>query len=101
MSRLRLFQDKGIEDLILGVEIKHDDDDSDMTRAKEEAGTLHFQAVNRKLRQTNPADLPEAHRPHYAQHYAFKLLRPEDYNSFFGKLRTGLIAFEMGSVTNS
>jgi type III restriction enzyme len=100
VSRLRLFQDKGIEDLILAVEIKHDDDDSDMTQAKEKAGLKHFQAVNRKLRQTNPADLPVAHRPHYAQHYAFKLLRPEDYNNFFGNLRTGLIVFDTGSVTS-
>ncbi|MGA0332863.1 MAG: hypothetical protein ACO3N7_02405 [Kiritimatiellia bacterium] len=94
VQRLRLLQDEGIRDLILVVEIKHDDDDSAMTTAKEHFGKLHFQAINRRLRDTNPGDIPESHREHAAQLYHFRILRPEDYSSFFGRIRTGLMSFD-------
>jgi len=71
ISRLRQLQDKGIEDLILVVEIKSDDDDRDQTRAKGNYGTEHFLAINRRLRGTNPIDLPERFRNSTNQLYGF------------------------------
>ncbi len=95
VQRLREIQDRGITDLILVVEIKSDEDDSEQTRAKGEYGEQHFNALNPVLRETNPVDFPEPFRTDTTQLYAFWILRPEDYKSWFGKLRTGLIAFDM------
>lgn len=95
VQRLRELQDRGVTDLMLVVEIKHDDDDSEQTKAKGEYGEQHFRALNRRLRNTNPIDLPEAFRNDTNQLYAFWILHPGEYNSWFGKLRTGLIAFDL------
>jgi type III restriction enzyme len=95
MQRLRELQDSGIIDLILVVEIKHDDDDSEQTRAKDEHGRQHVTALNSRLRATNPVDFPEPFRKDTNQLYAFWILRPNDYNSWFGRLRTGLMAFDL------
>ncbi len=95
VQRLRELQDRGVTDLMLVVEIKHDDDDSEQTKAKGEYGEQHFRALNRRLRNTNPIDLPEAFRNDTNQLYAFGILHPGEYNSWFGKLRTGLIAFDL------
>lgn len=95
VQRLREMQDKGVTDLMLVVEIKHDDDDSEQTRAKGEYGEQHFRALNPRLRDTNPIDFPEEFRNDTNQLYAFWILRPSEYNSWFGKLRTGLVAFDM------
>lgn len=97
IQRLRLFQDQGVDDLILVVEIKHDDDDSAMTTAKDQFGKLHFKALNRRLRETNPADIAQEHRDHANQCYTFLILRPEDYNGFFARIQNGLIAFDFKS----
>ena len=94
VQRLREYQDKGIEDLILVVEIKHDDDTTEQTRAKEEYGILHFQALNMRLRSVNAIDLPEQFRDDLHQLYSFKILHPNEFNNWFARLRTGLIAFD-------
>ena len=93
VQRLRKLQDSGTEDLIMVVEIKHDDDNSEQTKAKGEYGEQHIQSLNTRLHDTNPIDFPEEFRNDTNQLYAFWILRPEEYNSWFGKLRTGLIAF--------
>ncbi|MDO9542317.1 MAG: hypothetical protein Q7J98_08345 [Kiritimatiellia bacterium] len=95
IGRIREIQDKGIEDLVLVVEIKSDDDDSEETQAKSAYGPEHFRALNARLRQTNPIDLPEEFRKSVSQLYAFFVLRPSEYPGWFGKLRSGLIAFDM------
>jgi hypothetical protein len=93
--RLREFQNQGIEDLILVVEIKHDDDDSEETRAKQTYGASHFGAVNQRLRHTNPINLAPEFRESVNQVYAFTLLRPNEYPGWFSRLRTGLIIFDV------
>ena len=65
------------------VEIKSDDDDSESTRAKAQYGEEHFEALNRRLRETNPIDLPEPFRDSISQQYLFYVLRPADYPSYF------------------
>jgi type III restriction enzyme len=94
LHRLRGFQDQGIEDLILVVEIKDDDDNSAETRAKENYGKDHFQSLNNRLRETNPIDLPKDFRDSLKQHYFFYLLRPNEYAGWFAKIQNGLIAWE-------
>jgi type III restriction enzyme len=95
VQRLRELQDAGTEDLILVVEIKDDDDDSEQTRAKGDYGDQHFRALNVRLRDTNPVDFPEQFRNDVNQIYAFWILRPAEFNGWLGRLRTGLIAFDM------
>lgn len=89
--RLRELQDKGIDDLILVVEIKDDDETGVETRAKGQYGHDHFEALNRRLRETNPIDLAEQFRASIRQHYFFFVLRPMEYPSWFAKIRNGLI----------
>ncbi len=93
-SRLREFQNQGIEELILVVEIKHDDDQSEETRAKEAHGITHFGTVNQRLRETNPINLAPEFRESANQLYIFSLLRPREYPGWFSRLRTGLIVFD-------
>ena len=96
VQRLRELQDAGTEDLILVVEVKDDDDDSEQTRAKGEYGAQHFRSLNVRLRETNPVDFPEQFRGDVNQLYGFWVLRPGEYGGWFGRLRTGLIAFDVG-----
>lgn len=91
VARLRELQDEGIEELIFVVEIKSDDDAGEETRAKEASAREHFQALNRRLRDTNPIDLPEPFRLSLRQHYIFTLLRPRDYPGWFSRLKNGLV----------
>ncbi len=92
VSRLRELQNQGIEDLVIVVEIKSDDDDSDETRAKEAFAKEHFVALNRRLRGTQEADVQTPFRDSVRQHYVFSLLRPNDYPGFFSRLKNGLVA---------
>jgi type III restriction enzyme len=91
-SRLRELQNEGIEQLILVVEIKSDDDDTDETRAKEAFAKEHFTALNRRLRATQEVDVAEPFRSSVRQHYVFSLLRPRDYPGWFSRLKNGLVA---------
>ena len=69
--------------------IKHDDDDTEQTRAKGGYGEQHFQALNVRLRGTNPIDLPEQFRDDTNQAYGFWILRPTEFGMWFTRLRTG------------
>jgi type III restriction enzyme len=95
VDRLRHFQDQGVEELVFVIEVKSDDDNSDETRAKTRYGEEHFSALNRRLRVTNPIDLPVPFRSSLSQLYGFWVLRPVRFSSWFGHLRTGTIAFEL------
>jgi hypothetical protein len=92
VDRLRALQDEGIEQVVLVVEIKAEDDSSDETNAKESAGREHFETLNRRLRSTQELDVPEPFRNHVRQHYLFSLLRPSDYPGWFSRLKNGLLA---------
>ena len=94
VDQLRYMQDQLIEDLMLAVEIKSDDDDSESTRAKGQYGEDHFKALNHRLKETNPIDLPESFRDSINQQYLFYVLRPQDYPGWFSRLRNGLIAMD-------
>lgn len=91
IDRLRNLQNKGIKKIIFVVEIKDNEDQTDETRAKEAYGMEHFKALNTRLRETNPIDIPEQYRDSLNQHYIFNLLRPRDYPSWFSRLKTGLV----------
>jgi len=100
VDQLRHLQDKGTEDLILAVEIKSDEDDSESTRAKDQYGEDHFKAVNRRLKETNPIDLPEQFKKSLNQQYLFYVLRPHDYPSWFSQLKNGLIVMDYSAIAS-
>jgi len=91
IRKLRDLQDQGIKEIIRVVEIKSDEDQEEVTRAKERFGKDHFDNVNNRLRQTNPIDLPEEFQDSTAQYYTFDLLRPETYSAWFNNLKRGII----------
>lgn len=93
LNRLRELEDKGIKEIIRVVEIKSDEDQEDVTRAKEKYGIDHFNNVNKRLRNTNPIDLPEDFQLHTGQYYTFDLLTPEKYGQWFSDLSRGNIYF--------
>lgn len=95
LERLRKLEEEGVEELILVVETKSDDDQSDETRAKELYGRDHFKALNQRLREANPADFPEPFRAAIHQQYIFYLLRTADYPQWFGHLRSGAFVFDL------
>jgi len=90
IKNLHKLQDQGIKHLIRVVEIKSDEDQEDVTRAKERYGKEHFENVNRRLREINPFDLPEKFRNDACQYYTFDLLKPESYGIWFEKLKNGI-----------
>jgi hypothetical protein len=94
VERLHALQDKGMKELIFVVEIKSDEDQDEITRAKERYGIDHFVAVNNRLDVINPIDVPEDFRVSIHQHYSFFLLTPKEYGQWFGKLRSGALVQE-------
>lgn len=92
ITRLLELQDKGIKTIIRIVEIKSDDDQEEVTRAKERYGKEHFEKLNKVLSKTNPIDTPEDFRDCInSQCYIFDLLTPEFYNTWFYRLGQGNI----------
>lgn len=90
LKKLYVLQDQGIKELMRVVEIKSDEDQEDITRAKERDGKEHFERLNKRLLEINPFDVPEDFRTNKGQHYTFDLLRPETYNNWFLKLKEGI-----------
>ena len=88
-GRLRYLQDKGIDELVLVVEIKGDEDKEEVTLAKEQYGSEHFALLNRRMPDINDIDLPEDCRSNVMQRYIFYLLRPVQYGNWFLKLEKG------------
>lgn len=66
---------------ILVVEIKAEGDDSNRNKAKLRDGVKHFETLNQRLKEANEV---------WCYHFYF--LSPEDYTSFFGKVRDGKYA---------
>lgn len=60
------------------VEIKDDQDYSDLNKAKFKWATIHFQELNKQLEENN-----------VKQSYNFHFLSPENYDDFFEYLRNG------------
>ena len=60
------------------VEIKDDQDYSDLNKAKFKWATIHFQELNKQLEENN-----------INQRYNFHFLSPENYDDFFEYLRNG------------
>ena len=77
------------------VEIKSDDDQSEETRAKAQFAQDHFRALNQRLREVNPVDLPEPFRGSINHQYIFYLLQPNRYPWWFSRLRDGIFIFDL------
>jgi type III restriction enzyme len=101
LERLRKLEDQGIEEVILVVEIKSDDNQSLETQAKDQYARDHFKALNQKLLEVNPVDFTENFRPSLHQQYIFYVLRPTDYPQWFGHLRTGTFVFDLADSENN
>jgi type III restriction enzyme len=69
--------DKDME-YITVVEIKDDQDYSDLNKAKFKWATIHFQELNKQLEENK-----------IQQRYNFHFLSPENYDDFFEYLRNG------------
>ena len=91
VKRLQALQDNHKDEIVLVVEIKSDEDQDEITRAKERYGIDHFAAVNKRLDATNAIDVSEDFRASIHQHYSFFLLTPEHYGQWFGKLHNGTL----------
>ena len=89
LGKLRNLQDEGIEALIKVVEIKSEEDQDEVTPAKEEYAKAHFERVNEKLSTLNLADLEGQYRGDAKQYYTFDLLQPKQYQSWIADLKKG------------
>jgi len=91
LTDLQQLQNKGIENIVRAVEIKSDEDQEEVTRAKEKWGKDHFERLNKKLKSANPADFPDEFHSDIRSIYYFELLRPMDYDLWFSNLQKGVI----------
>jgi len=91
LEALKDLQNKGIKNLIKVVEIKSDEDQEEVTRAKEKWAKEHFARLNERLRKTNPIDINPDFREDIYSHYTFDLLHPSDYEIWFNNLRNGVV----------
>lgn len=89
LERLRELEDYGVEMIIKVVEIKSDEEDDEATPAKEEHARVHFERLNRRLRDLNPFNLDSEHRPFAGQYCTFHLLTPKDFSGWFRDLKKG------------
>ena len=64
-------------------EEQSDEDQDEVTRAKERFGKDHFQNVNNRLRLINPIDLTVDFQSNATQYYTFDFLRPDEYSGWF------------------
>lgn len=94
LKKLRELEDNGIKEIIHAVEIKSDEEQDEITRAKEKYSIDHFNNVNRRLREVNPVDLPEEFQNSTSQYYTFNILTPDKYDGWFSKLRSGNLDIE-------
>jgi len=91
IADLQQLQNKGIENIIRAVEIKSDEDQEEVTRAKEKWGKDHFERLNKKLKSADPAYFPDEFHSDIRSIYYFELLRPMDYDLWFSNLQKGVI----------
>jgi type III restriction enzyme len=91
-GKLRELQDKGIEELILVVEIKGDEEmKENVAAAKAESGKEHFNKLTKRLQGENPNNFKEEFRNSTNQYYKFFLLKPFKFQFWFQRLREGRI----------
>lgn len=91
ISGLLKLQDKGKTKIIKSVEIKSDDDKTEVTNAKMKWGKSHFESLNKVIDSFNPIDIEEKFRNGLKSYYTFDLLTPEQYQKWFADLRGGKI----------
>lgn len=91
LTDLQRLQNEGIENIIRAVEIKSDEDQEEVTRAKEKWGKDHFERLNKKLKSADPAYFPDEFHSDIRSIYYFELLRPMDYDLWFSNLQKGII----------
>ncbi len=91
LEKLKNLQDEGIETLIKVVEIKSEEDQDEVTPAKEEYAKAHFERVNEKLSTLNLADLEGQYRGDAKQYYSFDLLTPNQFHRWIDDLKKGKI----------
>lgn len=91
LDALKQLQDSGVESIIRVVEIKSDEDEDEATPAKAEKAKVHFDSLNKKLKEANPLNVPENFRQDLKQVYIFDLLKPFDFVNWFIKLKNGEI----------
>ncbi len=88
---LQNLEEDGITELVRVVEIKSDEDEDETIDPKEEWAKAHFESLNKKLHDTDPASVPTKIRKHLKQHYIFDLLRPEGYRNWAENIRNGTL----------
>ena len=91
LDDLYQLQNKGINNIIRAVEIKSDEDQEEVTRAKEKWEKDHFSRLNKRLGSTNPANFSEEFQNDFSTLYTFELLRPNNYDLWFSNLQKGAI----------
>ncbi len=89
LEKLKKLQDDGIETLIKVVEIKSDEDRDEATPPKAELAKAHFEQVNSKLSELNPADLESRYQPDAKQYYTFDLLTPNQFSGWIADFKKG------------
>lgn len=89
---LKKLQDSGVESIIRVVEIKSDEDEDEATPAKAEKAKVHFDSLNKKLKEANPLNVPENFRQDLKQVYIFDLLKPDGFAAWFSKIKNGNIS---------
>jgi type III restriction enzyme len=89
IAKLRALEEEGIEEIVRVVEIKSDEDEDETIAPKAEAGKAHFEALNEKLKNAHPVNIPSEARIHLKQRYYFDLLRPSQFAGWFAGLRAG------------
>lgn len=90
LETLKELQNNGIKTLIKVVEIKSDEDQEEVTRAKEKWAKEHFKSLNERLRKTNPINIEPVFREDIYSYYTFDLLHPSEYDLWFTNIRKGL-----------
>ncbi|MFW6174110.1 MAG: hypothetical protein ACOC5T_10245, partial [Elusimicrobiota bacterium] len=91
-EKLRELQNKGIEELILVIEIKGDEEmKENVAAAKSEAGQEHFDKLTERLQEENPMNFEDEFKDSIDQYYKFFLLHPTEYQAWFNDLQKGNI----------
>jgi len=96
-NKIKELENNGYEEIILSIEIKSSDDDSEMTTQKDKAAQEHFKSINESINKDfNPGNLKEGTKGEIRkQFYIFKLLKHSENNleidTFFTNLKAGTI----------
>jgi len=96
-NKITELENNGYEEIILSIEIKSSDDDSEMTIQKDKAAQEHFKSINESINKDfNPANLKNGTAGEIKkQFYISKLLKHNETNSdidtFFINLKAGTV----------